>query len=81
MLAVAALTPLATFNDTQCPGWWEMQAPHVTTDFDLDTDLLARLDAVANQMGVAALPCCSVTDFKDVIRLPHTSHVHKSLRQ
>ena len=53
---------------------------------------IARLDAVANQMGVAALACCSVTDagFKDVVRLPNTESVphryvwllyHKDLRQ
>ena len=53
---------------------------------------IARLDAVANQMGVAALACCSVADagFKDVVRLPNTESVphryvwllyHKDLRQ
>ena len=53
---------------------------------------IARLDAVANQMGVAALACCSVAEagFKDVMRLPNTERVpyryvwllyHKDLRQ
>ena len=53
---------------------------------------IARLDAVANQMGVAALACCSVADagFKDLVRLPNTESVpyryvwllyHKDLRQ
>ena len=51
---------------------------------------IARLDAVVSQMGVAPLPCCSVTDFKDLVRLPHTESVphryvwllyHKDLRQ
>ena len=53
---------------------------------------IARLDAVANQMGVGALACCSVSDagFKDVVRLPNTESVphryvwllyHKDLRQ
>ena len=51
---------------------------------------IARLDAVANQMGVAALPCCSVADLRDVVRLPNTDSVpyryvwllyHKDLRQ
>ena len=53
---------------------------------------IARLDAVANQMGVAALACCSVADagIKDVVRLPNTESVphryvwllyHKDLRQ
>ena len=53
---------------------------------------IARLDAVANQMRVAALACCSVADagFKDVVRLPNTESVphryvwllyHKDLRQ
>ena len=53
---------------------------------------IARLDAVANQMGVAALACCSVAEagFKDVVRLPNTESVpyryvwllyHKDLRQ
>jgi DNA-binding transcriptional LysR family regulator len=53
---------------------------------------IARLDAVANQMGVAALACCSVAEagFEDVVRLPNTESVphryvwllyHKDLRQ
>ena len=53
---------------------------------------IARLDAVANQMGVAALPCCSVAEAgsQDVVRLPNTESVphryvwllyHKDLRQ
>ena len=53
---------------------------------------IARLDAVANQMGVAALACCSVAEagLKDVVRLPNTDSVphryvwllyHKDLRQ
>jgi len=51
---------------------------------------IARLDAVANQMGVAALPCCSVSELTDVVRLPNTESVphryvwllyHKDLRQ
>ena len=53
---------------------------------------ITRLDAVANQMGVAALPCCSVAEagFKDVVRLPNTESAphryvwllyHKDLRQ
>ena len=51
---------------------------------------IARLEAVANQMGVAALPCCSVINLKDVVRLPNTESVphhyiwllyHKDLRQ
>ena len=52
--------------------------------------VISRVDAVANQMGVAPLPCCTVTDLKDVIRLPNTDSVpyryvwllyHKDLRQ
>ena len=52
--------------------------------------LNARVDAVVNQMGVAALPCCSVADVEDVVRLPATDSVpyryvwllyHKDLRQ
>lgn len=52
--------------------------------------VIARVDAVANQMGVAPLPCCTVTDLKDVVRLPNTDSVpyryvwllyHKDLRQ
>jgi DNA-binding transcriptional LysR family regulator len=51
---------------------------------------IARLDAVDNQMGVAPLPCCSVVDLKDVVRLPNTESIpyryvwllyHKDLRQ
>ena len=53
---------------------------------------ITRLDAVANQMGVAALACCSVAEagLKDVVRLPNTDSVphryvwllyHKDLRQ
>ncbi len=53
---------------------------------------IARLDAVANQMGVAALACCSVAEAgsQDVVRLPNTESVphryvwllyHKDLRQ
>ena len=51
---------------------------------------IARLDAVASQMGVAALPCCSVTDLRDVVLLPNTKSAphryvwllyHKDLRQ
>ena len=51
---------------------------------------IARVDAVVNQMGVAALPCCSVTELTDVVRLPNTESVphryvwllyHKDLRQ
>ena len=51
---------------------------------------IARVDAVVNQMGVAALPCCSVTELADVVRLPNTESVphryvwllyHKDLRQ
>ena len=50
----------------------------------------SRIDAVANQMGVAPLPCCTVMDLKDVVRLPNTDSVpyryvwllyHKDLRQ
>ena len=52
--------------------------------------VISRVDAVANQMGVAPLPCCTVTDLKDVVRLPNTDSVpyryvwllyHKDLRQ
>ncbi len=52
--------------------------------------VISRIDAVANQMGVAPLPCCTVTDLKDVVRLPNTDSVpfryvwllyHKDLRQ
>ena len=52
--------------------------------------VISRVDAVANQMGVAPLPCCTVMDLKDVVRLPHTDNVpyryvwllyHKDLRQ
>ena len=52
--------------------------------------VIPRLDAVANQMGVAALPCCTVSDLDDVVRLPQTESVpfryvwllyHKDLRQ
>ena len=51
---------------------------------------IARLDAVASQMGVAAVPCCSVTDLNDVVPLPNTKSAphryvwllyHKDLRQ
>ena len=53
---------------------------------------ITRLDAVANQMGVAALACCSIAEagLKDVVRLPNTDSVphryvwllyHKDLRQ
>ena len=53
---------------------------------------ITRLDAVANQMGVAALACSSVAEagLKDVVRLPNTESVphryvwllyHKDLRQ
>ena len=51
---------------------------------------VARLDAVANEMGVAALPCCSVADLRDVVHLPNTKRIpyryvwllyHKDLRQ
>ena len=51
---------------------------------------IARVDAVVNQMGVAALPCCSVSELTDVVRLPNTESVphryvwllyHKDLRQ
>lgn len=51
---------------------------------------IARVDAVVNQMGVAALPCCSVTELSGVVRLPNTESVphryvwllyHKDLRQ
>ena len=53
---------------------------------------IARLDAVANQMGVAALACCSVAEAgsQGVVRLPNTESVphryvwllyHKDLRQ
>ena len=37
--------------------------------------VISRVDAVANQMGVAPLPCCTVTDLKDVVRLPNTDSV------
>lgn len=52
--------------------------------------VISRIDAVANQMGVAALPCCTVTDLNHVVRLPNTDSVpyryvwllyHKDLRQ
>lgn len=52
--------------------------------------VISRVDAVANQMGVAPLPCCTVTDLKDVVLLPNTDSVpyryvwllyHKDLRQ
>ena len=51
---------------------------------------IARVDAVASQMGVAVLPCCSVTELEDVVRLPGTESIphravwllyHKDLRQ
>ena len=51
---------------------------------------LARLDAVNHQMGVAALPCCSVAGLENLVRLPETDSVpyrhvwllyHKDLRQ
>ncbi len=51
---------------------------------------IARLDAVANQMGVAALPCVSCAGLKNLVRLPNTDRVpyrhiwvlhHKDLRQ
>lgn len=51
---------------------------------------IARLDAVANQMGVAALPCVSSAGLKNLVRLPNTDRVpyrhiwllhHKDLRQ
>ena len=51
---------------------------------------IARVDAVASQMGVAALPCCSVTHLTDVVPLPNTKSTpyryvwllyHKDLRQ
>lgn len=52
--------------------------------------VIPRVDAVVNQMGVAALPCCTVSDLQDVVRLPATDSVpyrhvwllyHKDLRQ
>lgn len=33
-LAVASAAP--QFNNTKCPAFWELQAPHVPTDFALD---------------------------------------------
>ena len=51
---------------------------------------ITRLDAVASQMGVAVLPCCSVAECEDLVRLPNTESIphrfvwllyHKDLRQ
>lgn len=51
---------------------------------------ITRLDAVVSQMGVAALPCCSVAECEDLVRLPNTESIphrfvwllyHKDLRQ
>lgn len=37
LMLAAAAAPV--FNNTKCPAYWEMQAPHVATDFDFERDV------------------------------------------